>query len=168
MTNFVKIQSGNFEALIRPANLAKREAALAKVKPGFKPAASKELARTYPQYKPGMSTAEYVRVFEKANALCYPQHMGMESPYSAAGSHPLNCQPAAQYDPNVPLYVEDANPDYIPGLDDVPAKPKRTRKAAKPAPDKAAVMWVLIDAGLTYYQANPAADKLIALFEGTK
>lgn len=156
MTNFVKIQSGNFQALIRPANLAKREAALAKVKPGFKLPAPKDLARTYPVYKPGMSTMGYVRAFEKANAMCYPQHMGMQSPYSD-----LNPLPAARYDPNVPLCVEDTNPDYVPSVDDAPTKPKRARKAAK-----ADIMWLLIDAGLTYYQANPAADKLIALFKG--
>ena len=161
MTNFVKIQSGNFQALIRPENLAKREALLAKVKPGYKLPARRELARTYPTYKPGMSTLEYVRAFEKVNAMCYPQHLGMTSPYER-----LNAAPAAQYDENVPLCVEDSNPDYVPGLDDAPVKPKRTRKASKPAPDKSAVMWLLMDHGLTMYQANPLADKLLALFGG--
>lgn len=125
MTNFVKIQSGNFQALIRPENLAKRETLLAKVKPDYKRPAPKDLARTYPVYKPGMSTMEYVRAFEKANALCYPQHLGMTSPYQN-----LNPLPAAQYDPNVPLCVEDTNPDYVPGVDDAPAKPKRLSKQA--------------------------------------
>lgn len=161
MTNFVQIQSGNFRALIRPENLAKREAALAKVKPGYKLPAPRETARTYPTYKPGMSTLEYVRAFEKANNMRYPQHLGMVSPYEN-----LNAAPAAQYDASVPLCVEDSNPDYVPGLDDAPVKPKRTRKASKPAPDKAAIMWILIDHGLTSYQASPAADKLIALFKG--
>ena len=78
----------------------------------------------------------------------------------------LNENPAAQYDPNVPLCVEDSNPDYIAGVDDAPVKPKRTRKAAKAMPDKSAVMWLLMDHGLTMYQANPLADKLIALFGG--
>ena len=161
MQNFVQIQSGNFRALVRPENLAKREAALAKVKPGYKPTARREMARTYPTYRPGMSTLEYVRAFEKANAMCYPQHLGMTRPYEN-----LNAAPAAQYDATVPLCVEDSNPDYVPGLDDAPVKPKRTRKASKPAPDKSAVMWLLMDHGLTMYQANPLADKLIALFGG--
>ena len=46
------------------------------------------------------------------------------------------------------------------------AKAKRTRKAAKTMPDKSAVMWLLMDHGLTMYQANPLADKLLALFGG--
>lgn len=123
MTNFVKIQSGNFEALIRPANLAKREAALAKVKPGFKLPAAKELARIYPQYKPGMSTFEYVRSYERLNRLSMPSVQNIEGYtglYSAENCNPL---PAAQYDPNVSLCVEDANPDYVPGVDVLPGKP---------------------------------------------
>jgi len=66
----------------------------------------------------------------------------------------------------VPLCVEDTNPDYVPGVDDALVKAKRTRKAKKATPDKAAVMWLLMDTGLTYYQANPLADKLLNLFEG--
>jgi hypothetical protein len=164
MANFVKIQSGNFEALVRPENLAKVEEKLAKVKPPVhsipKPSA-RDRARIFPVYKPGMSTADYVRKFEADNRILITKDV-----YTLTGSHPLNCQPAAQYDPNVPLCVEDANPDYVPGVDDAPVKAKRARKAKKAAPDKAAVMWLLMDHGLTYYQANPLADKLITLFEG--
>ena len=160
MSNFVQIQSGNFRALVRPENLAKVEDKLAKVKPPVhsipKPSA-RDRARIFPIYEPGMSTADYVRLFEERNVR-------LTSVYSVAGSHPLNCQPATQYDPNVPLCVEDANPDYIAGVDDAPVKPKRTRKAAKAMPDKSAVIWLLMDHGLTMYQANPLADKLIALF----
>lgn len=164
MSNFVQIQSGNFRALVRPENLAKVEDKLAKVKPPVysipKPSA-RDRARVFPVYKPGMSTADYVRQFEERNVR-------LTSVYSVAGSHPLNCQPAAQYDPSVPLCVEDANPDYVPGLDDAPVKPKRTKKAGKAMPDKSAVMWLLMDHGLTMYQANPLADKLLALFGGEK
>ena len=156
MTNFVQIQSGNFRALVRPENLAKVEDKLAKVKPPVhsipKPSA-RDRARVFPVYKPGMSTAEYVRLFEMRNGKT-----GLD--------YVLNENPAAQYDPSVPLCVEDSNPDYVPGLDDAPVKPKRTRKASKPAPDKSAVMWLLMDHGLTMYQANPLADKLLALFKG--
>ena len=164
MQNFVQIQSGNFRALVRPENLAKVEEKLAKVKPPVhsipKPSA-RDRARVFPVYKPGMSTADYVRLFERDNVK-------LTSTYDLTGSHPLNCQPAAQYDPLVPLCVEDSNPDYVPGLDDAPVKPKRTRKASKPAPDKSAVMWLLMDHGLTMYQANPLADKLVALFGGAE
>lgn len=153
MSNFVKIQSGNFEALVLPSNITKIEAALAKVKPP-KPGKSEvrqvDSKRFFPVYRSGMSTADYVRDYEGKNS-----GLSFTPAYSAAGSHPLNCQPAAEYDPNVPLCVEDANPDYVPGVDDAPVKAKRTRKDKKAAPDKAAVMWLLMDHGLTYYQANP-------------
>lgn len=119
MTNFVQIQSGNFRALVRSENLAKVEDKLAKVKPPVysipKPSAL-DRARIFPVYEPGMSTAEYVRQFEKANGKT-----GLD--------YVLNENPAAQYDPSVPLCVEDANPDYIPGVDDAPVKAKRTSKA---------------------------------------
>ena len=159
MQNFVQIQSGNFRALVRPENLAKVEDKLAKVKPPVhsipKPSA-RDRARVFPVYKPGMSTAQYVRRYEIENGA-------KSMPDIWQG---LNENPAAQYDPSVPLCVEDANPDYIAGVDDAPVKPKRTRKAAKAMPDKSAVMWLLMDHGLTMYQANPLADKLIALFGG--
>ena len=161
MTNFVQIQSGNFRALVRPENLAKVEDKLAKVKPP-KPGKSEvrqtDAKRYFPMYKSGMSTAEYVSRYESANS-------GLSFTKSYLG---LNKYPAAEYDPNVPLCVEDANPDYIAGVDDAPVKPKRTRKAAKTMPDKSAVMWLLMDHGLTMYQANPLADKLLALFGGEK
>ena len=119
MTNFVQIQSGNFRALVRSENLAKVEDKLAKVKPPVysipKPSAL-DRARIFPVYEPGMSTAEYVRQFERANGKTGLNYL-------------LNENPAAQYDPLVPLCVEDANPDYIPGVDDAPVKAKRTSKA---------------------------------------
>ena len=122
MTNFLQIQSGNFRALVRPENLAKVEDKLAKVKPPVysipKPSA-RDRARFFPIYKPGMSTAEYVSRYESANS-------GLSFTKSYLG---LNENPAAQYDPLVPLCVEDANSDYIPGVDDAPVKAKRTSKA---------------------------------------
>lgn len=121
MTNFVQIQSGNFRALVRPENLAKVEDKLAKVKPPVhsipKPSA-RDRARVFPVYKPGMSTAQYVRRYEIENGA-------KSMPDIWQG---LNENPAAQYDPLVPLCVEDANPDYIAGVDDAPVKPKRARK----------------------------------------
>lgn len=157
MSNFVQIQSGNFRALVRPENLAKVEDKLAKVKPP-KPGKSEvrqtDTKRYFPIYEPGMSTADYVSEYERKNS-------GLSFTKSYLG---LNEYPAAQYDPLVPLCVEDANPDYIAGVDDAPVKAKRTRKAAKAMPDKSAVMWLLMDHGLTMYQANPLADKLLALF----
>lgn len=161
MTNFVQIQSGNFRALVRPENLAKVEDKLAKVKPRvgtFPKPSARDRARVFPIYEPGMSTADYVSEYERKNS-------GLSFTKSYLG---LNENPAAQYDPSVPLCVEDANPDYIPGVDDAPVKLKRTRKAAKAMPDKPAVMWLLMDHGLTMYQANPLADKLLALFGGEK
>ena len=158
MTNFVQIQSGNFRALVRPENLAKVEDKLAKVKSPVhsipKPSA-RDRARVFPVYKPGMGTGEYISRYNSLNNKLGLSH-----------AHDLLTYPesAAQYDPMVPLCVEDANPDYIPGVDDAPVKAKRTRKAAKAMPNKSAVMWLLMDHGLTMYQANPLADKLLALF----
>jgi len=126
MTNFVQIQSGNFRALVRLKNLTKVEDKLTKVKPpvmNYGKITQMDRARIFPEYKPGMSTAQYVRLFEEANGKT-----GLD--------YVLNHNPAAQYDPKVPLCVEDTNPDYVPGVDDAPVKPKRTRKAAKPMPDK--------------------------------
>lgn len=163
MSNFVQIQSGNFRALVRPENLAKAEEKLAKVKPPvntFPKPSARDRARVFPVYKPGMSTAQYVRRYEIENA-----HISKASAMPEIWQG-LNENPAAQYDSSVPLCVEDANPDYIPGVDDAPVKVKRTRKTAKVMPEKSAVMWLLMDHGLTMYQANPLADKLIALFGG--
>jgi len=140
MTNFVQIQSGNFRALVRPKNLAKVEDKLAKVKPPVhsipKPSA-RDRARVFLVYEPGMSTAEYVRLFEERNVR-------LTSVYSVAGSHPLNCQPAAQYDPLVPLCVEDANPDYISGVDDAPVKPKAKSARRDPKAERIAALDVAV------------------------
>ena len=127
-------------------------------KPGKSEVRQTDTKRYFPIYEPGMSTADYVSEYERKNS-------GLSFTKSYLG---LNEYPAAQYDPSVPLCVEDANPDYMPGVDDAPVKPKRTRKAAKAIPDKSAVMWLLMDHGLTMYQANPLADKLLALFGGEK
>ena len=134
MSNFVQIQSGNFRALVRPENLAKVEDKLTKVKPPVhsipKPSA-RDRARVFPVYKPGMSTAEYVRQFEKANGKT-----GLD--------YVLNENPAAQYDPNVPLCVEDANPDYIAGVDDAPVKPKAKSARRDPKAERIAALEVAV------------------------
>lgn len=124
---FIKIESGNFAAFVLPENLHKVETKLKRVKPDYKPKAPRELARTFPAYKAGMSTAEYVRAYEKANAMCYPQHMGMRSPYEN-----LNTAPAAEYDPAFPLCAIDENPDFDPATDNPPpVKAKPARRDAK-------------------------------------
>jgi hypothetical protein len=120
MTNFVQIQTGKFRALVRPKNLAKVEDKLAKVKPpvmDYGKITQMDRARIFPEYKPGMSTAEYV----------------------------LNDKPAAQYNPSVPLCVEDTNPDYVPGVDDAPVKvktPRRDAKAERITALESALKWV--------------------------
>lgn len=154
MSNFLQIQSGNFRALVRPENLAKVEDKLAKVKPPVhsipKPSAQ-DRARLFPVYKPGMSTADYVRQFERANG-------------KTGLNYVLNENPAAQYDPLVPLCVEDANPDYIPGVDDAPVKPKaksarRDPKAERIAALEDALQWVTA----CLLNPNGAMDQLAAI-----
>ena len=161
MSNFVKLQNGAFECLVLPHNIDKVEAALAKVKaPAPYPfkRTRYDNARSFPMFRQGMTTLEYVQQYERMNNRLN-LHAGT---FDCSG---YLFEPA-QYDASVPLCVEDSNPDYVPGLDDAPVKPKRTRKASKPAPNKSAVMWLLMDHGLTMYQANPLADKLLALFGG--
>ena len=137
MTNFLQIQSGNFRALVRPENLAKVEDKLAKVKPPVysipKPSA-RDRARLFPVYKPGMSTAEYVSRYESANS-------GLSFTKSYLG---LNENPADQYDPLVPLCVEDASPDYIPGVDDAPVKPKARSARRDPKTERIAALEVAV------------------------
>lgn len=134
MSNFVQIQSGNFRALVRPENLAKVEDKLAKVKPGYKLPAPREAARSFPVYKPGMSTAEYISRYEGSNS-------GLSFTKSYLG---LNENPAAQYDPLVPLCIEDANPDYIPGVDDAPVKPKARSARRDPKAERIAALEVAV------------------------
>ena len=137
MTNFVQIQTGNFRALVRPENLAKVEDKLAKVKPPVhsipKPSA-RDRARLFPVYKPGMSTAEYISRYEGSNS-----GLGFTKSYLG-----LNENPAAQYDPLVPLCVEDANPDYIPGVDDAPVKPKARSARRDPKAERIAALEVAV------------------------
>lgn len=137
MSNFVQIQSGNFRALVRPENLAKVEDKLVKVKPPVhsipKPSA-RDRARLFPVYKPGMSTAEYISRYEGLNS-------GLSFTKSYLG---LNKNPAVQYDPLVPLCVEDANPDYIPGVDDAPVKPKARSARRDPKAERIAALEVAV------------------------
>ncbi len=123
MTNFVKIQKAAFECLVLPHNIDKVESALAKLEKPTKRDPFKRTrydnAREFPVYTPGMSTGEYVSHYNSLN-----NRLNLTDTIDAN----QYAQPAAQYDPNVPLCVEDANPDYIPGLDDAPVKGKRARK----------------------------------------
>lgn len=125
MTNFVKIQKAAFECLVLPHNIDKVEAALAKLEKPTKRDPFKRTrydnARDFPVYAPGMSTGEYVSRYNSLNNRLSLTHTHDVLAYD---------HPAAQYDPNVPLCVEDTNPDYVPGVDDAPAKPKRLSKQA--------------------------------------
>ena len=123
----VQIQAGAFRAFVLPENVGKVEEKIAKVKPpiySIPKTSARDRARVFPAYKPGMSTADYVRLFERENAK-------LTSTYELTGDHPLNCQPAAQYDPTMPLCVEDANPDYIPSEETPTPKAKTTRRDVK-------------------------------------
>lgn len=155
MQNFVQIQSGKFRAFVLPENLAKVEDKLAKVKPP-KPGKSEvrqtDTKRYFPIYEPGMSTADYVSEYERKNS-------GLSFTKSYLG---LNENPAAQYDPSVPLCVEDANPDYIPGVDDAPVKPKRVKrdpKAERITALENALRWVTA----CLLNPNGAMDQLAAI-----
>ena len=123
--NFVKIESGAFAALILPHNLEKIEKALAKVKPpkfGQAFTDQRDKKRAFPIYKSGMSTGEYVSLYNAANN-------GLKLTETIdANAYP---RPAAEYDPTFPLLVQDENPDFDPAEMPAPkVKPARVSKQA--------------------------------------
>ena len=130
--SFVKIESGNFQALVLTDNLAKREALLSKVKPpkwGQAFTDQRNFKREFPVYKSGMSTAEYVRQYEKRNRMKMPT--GGSSDDATGLYINLNENPATEYDATIPLLVIDENPDFDPAEMPAPkAKPARVSKQA--------------------------------------
>lgn len=144
---FVKIQRGNFQALILAHNIAKTEKALDKVQPpkwGKSFTDQRNFKRVYPAYKSGMSTAEYVRQYEKNNRLSMPNGGNGDG---ATGLYiNLNTAPAAEYDSSYPLCVEDLNPDFDPAELPV-AKAKAPRKSFAELAARVAELGKAIESG---------------------
>lgn len=133
--NFVMIKNGNSKMYVLPENIAKVEAKLAKVKPpkwGQAFTKSRDFTRVFPQYKSGMSTAEYVNQYEKANRMGVPTNSNIRHGHGITGLYSgLNENPAAEYDSTSPLCIVDDNPDYIPENFVKFERPKKTRRDIK-------------------------------------
>lgn len=103
---------------VKPENASAYRDALAKPKK-HKPVAlsSKNLSRYYPEFRAGMSTADYVSFFNT-------QFDGIQHKlkHDCANYH----KPASMLDASIPECVEDVNPDYVPEFLDKPKKPAVT------------------------------------------
>lgn len=132
---FVQIQNGNAKVWALPHNIEKIEKALAKVKApkwGQTFTKSRDFTRVFPQYKSGMSTAEYVNQYEKANRMGVPTNSNIRHGHGITGLYSgLNENPAAEYDAAIPLCVEDQNPDYDPA--EMPAPKAKAPRISKQA-----------------------------------
>lgn len=99
---------------VKPENAIKYRTLLEKPKK-HKCEAHKAPRRNYPTFIPGMTTAEYVALFNS-------QHENLFKPFI------LDCpnyhKPAPMLDASYPECVEDENPDFVPMLE--PVKQKRT------------------------------------------
>jgi hypothetical protein len=98
-----KIESTRYT--VKPENAQAYRAALDKpTKHKFLALSSFNLKRSYPNFFPGMSTADYVRVFNV-------QFDGMQHPIKH--DCPNYHAPAPMLDPTQPEVLEELDPDYI-------------------------------------------------------
>jgi hypothetical protein len=106
---------------VKPENAQAIRKALAKPKK-HKPVAlsSVNLKRAYPAFEPGMSTANYVSLFNT-------QFDGMQHKIKHGCPNYHNSAP--MLDPSIPECVEDDNPDYVPEFLTVKVKPVRVTAA---------------------------------------
>lgn len=103
---------------VKPENASGYRAALAKPKK-HKPLAlgSKNLIRDYPVFYAGMSTSDYLSIFNlQFDGIQHKIVHGCENYY----------KPAPMLDPSIPECVEDVNPDYVPEFLDKSKKPSQT------------------------------------------
>jgi hypothetical protein len=106
---------------VKPENAQAIRDTLAKPKK-HKPVAlsSTNLKRSYPEFFSGMSTADYVRVFNI-------QFDGMQ--HKIKHECPNYHAPAPMLDASIPECVEDENPDYVPEFLSAWIKPKKATVA---------------------------------------
>jgi len=100
---------------VKPENAQAMRDILAKPKK-HKPEAlsSVNLKRSYPAFEIGMSTADYVSLFNGLNSRL--MHHGIE--HGCPNYH----KPAPMLDASIPECVEDVNPDYVPEFLNTPVK----------------------------------------------
>lgn len=131
----------------KPETAARLRAELAKPKK-HKPVAlsTKNLARTYPAFNLGMSTADYVSAFNTANGSLMLNHALR---HDCDNYH----KPAPMLDMSQPECVEDENPDYV----YEPAKV--VVKKGTPAQIKAALAELI----RAVYEGDPAQIATVAI-----
>lgn len=117
-----------------PETAPKIRALLAKPKK-HKPEAFKPVRRDYPEFKAGMSTSDYVALFNI-------QHQNVQ--HKIVHWCPNYHKPAPMLDASIPECVEDVNPDYVPEFLDKPKKPAQSVTSLKKSIREALV---LIEAG---------------------
>lgn len=105
----------------KPETAPKLRALLAKPKK-HKPEAFKPIRRDYPEFKAGMSTADYVSLF--SIQFDNVQH-------KIVHECPNYYFAAPMLDASIPECVEDVNPDYVPEFLDKPKKPAQTVASLK-------------------------------------
>jgi len=108
---------------VKPENAQSMRDILAKPKK-HKPEAlsSVNLKRSYPIFEIGMSTADYVSLFNGLNSRL--MHHGID--HGCPNYH----KPAPMLDASIPECVEDINPDYVPEFLSTPVKkPAQTLQA---------------------------------------
>lgn len=109
---------------VKPENAQAIRNTLAKPKK-HKPEAlsSVNLKRDYPVFEIGMSTADYVSLFNGLNSRL--MHHGIE--HGCLNYH----KPAPMLDASIPECVEDENPDYVPEFLSTPKKPAQSVASLK-------------------------------------
>jgi hypothetical protein len=107
---------------VKPENAQEYRGALGKPAK-HKPVAlsSKNLARSYPKFFPGMSTADYVRVFNV-------QFDGMQHPIKHDCANYYETAP--MLDPTQPEVLEELDPDYVPDFLSTTTKAKKQTVAS--------------------------------------
>lgn len=104
-----------------PETAPKIRALLAKPKK-HKPEAFKPIRRDYPEFRAGMSTADYVALFNI-------QHQNVQ--HKIVHECPNYHKPAPMLDASIPECVEDVNPDYVPEFLSTPKKPAQSVASLK-------------------------------------
>ena len=73
------------------------------------------LRRDYPIFKPGMTTGDYISLFNALNSRLMLTHWDYDN---VSGVAPM-------LDPSIPEVLEELNPDYVPDFLSTNAKPKK-------------------------------------------
>lgn len=143
---------------VTEANAPKYRALLDSGKPRkFSKGSDASLKRFYPEFKPGMTTADYVSQFVRLNDAIKLARLDHE----CANYH----QPAPMLDATYPEVTEEADPDYVAPVKT--RKPRNTLTAAAPDLLEAAE-YVVALLSSDYPSGNIALDKCRAAIAKAK